>query len=51
MGVGLEISTSDIIGNEVSQNRSGRHLINDDIVSTNGDIGSNVQSKLKSLVY
>nr|DAS43523.1 MAG TPA: hypothetical protein [Caudoviricetes sp.] len=24
MGVGLEISTSDVIGNEASENRSGR---------------------------
>lgn len=42
MGVGLEISTSDILGNEVSENRSGRLFVLfqiDDIVSATGDSG------------
>ena len=41
MGVGLEISTSDILGNEVSENRSGRLFVFqiDNIVSATGDSG------------
>lgn len=45
MGVGLEIGTSDVLGNEASENRSGR-LYNErrrnyieDIVSAIGDNG------------
>lgn len=38
MGVGLEISTSDVLGNEASENRSGRLSIKtEDIVSALGD--------------
>lgn len=41
MEVGLEISTNDILGNEVSENRSGRlsEMI-EDIVSATGDSGT-----------
>lgn len=40
MGVGLEIGTSDVLGNEASENRSGRLFVRiDDIVSTLGDKG------------
>ena len=41
MGVGLEIGTSDILGNEVSENRSGRlsKKMIEDIVSATGDSG------------
>lgn len=40
MGVGLEISTSDVLGNEASENRSGRLFERrDDIVSAHGDMG------------
>lgn len=40
MEVGLEISTSDILGNEVSENRSGRlSLMTEDIVSACSDTG------------
>ena len=41
MGVGLEIGTSDVLGNEASENRSGRLSLKmiEDIVSTIGDDG------------
>ena len=40
MGVGLEIGTSDVLGNEASENRSGRLFVRiEDIVSAIGDNG------------
>ena len=40
MEVGLEIGTSDVLGNEASENRSGRLFVRiDDIVSAIGDNG------------
>ena len=40
MGVGLEIGASDVLGNEASENRSGRLFVRiEDIVSATGDSG------------
>lgn len=40
MGVGLEIGASDVLGNESSENRSGRLSEKiEDIVSATGDSG------------
>ena len=41
MGVGLEIGASDVLGNEASENRSGRLSCKmiEDIVNASGDRG------------